>query len=615
MSFDVAKMAVEAAVKAGADYADARTGTDETESLTVRNQEMEGIDRATSSGVGVRVLAGGRWGFAATSRQDEEDVVRTATLAVEIAKAASRRPGPPVTLSPVEPVVATWRGPMEEDPFTIPLEEKVALLMEAHPPDAGRARRHVRRGRPRPLPPLDVVRVERTVRRSIRWWCIPAAALEATAIADGDMQRRSYPNSFRGHIKAAGWEHVRTLGLIEEAERTGREAVELLSAPECPSEITTLILDSGQVELQVHESIGHPIELDRVLGMEEAYAGSSFLSIGGPRDAEVRQSVGLGHGRRLAVGGLGSFGFDDEGVPAQQVPILVDGIFQNFLTSRETAPVVGQTSNGTSRADGWSHLPLIRMTNISLEPREGSLAEIIGDTKDGIFMATNQSWSIDDKRINFQFGCEIAWLVKNGKLAQIDKNPNYTGITPEFWGSCDAVGGREEWTVWGTPELRQGPARTGRTRGARDVAGALPRRAGGGALMPGLIGEDRFRAVAAAALDLQGVDGVEVLYIARMGRADAVRQLRDPPGDVPRGHRASGARRQPQPDRRGVVERFHRRRSAARPPRARRRWRRSRRPTRSSPAWHRRRPFPGRPVLRGAPPSRRRRRAPRPSPG
>ena len=144
--------------------------------------------------------------------------------------------------------------------------------------------------------------------------------------------------------------------------------------------------------------------------MEEAYAGSSFLSRRGPRDAALRQRRwSRSRPTPRCPAGSGSFGYDDEGVPAQRVPIIVDGIFQNFLTSRETAPVVGQTSNGTRRADGWSHLPLIRMTNISLEPREGSLAEIIGDTKDGIFMATNQSWSIDDKRINFQFGCEIAW--------------------------------------------------------------------------------------------------------------------------------------------------------------------------------------------------------------
>ena len=308
-----------------------------------------------------------------------------------------------------------------------------------------------------------MVRVVRRRRDRPGGGALRAAAWRRRPVADGDVQRRSYPNSFRGHIKAAGWEHVRTLGLIEESERTGREAVELLSAPECPSEVTTLILDSGQVELQVHESIGHPIELDRVLGMEEAYAGSSFLTTDDRGTLKYGSPLVSITADATLSGGLGSFGYDDEGVPAQRVPILVDGIFQNFLTSRETAPVVGQTSNGTSRADGWSHLPLIRMTNISLEPREGSLAEIIGDTKDGIFMATNQSWSIDDKRINFQFGCEVAWRVKDGKLTQMYKNPNYTGITPEFWGSCDAVGGREEWTVWGTPNCGKGqPGQVGR---------------------------------------------------------------------------------------------------------------------------------------------------------
>jgi TldD protein len=253
------------------------------------------------------------------------------------------------------------------------------------------------------------------------------------------------------------------LALIEEAERTGREAVELLAAPECPSEVTTLVLDSGQVELQIHESVGHPIDLERVLGMEEAYAGSSWLK---PEDrGKVRYAsplVSITADASLA-GGLGTFGYDDEGVPAQRTPVIVDGIFENFLTNRETAPVVGQSSNGTSRADGWSHLPLIRMTNISIEPREGTLADIIGDTDDGLFMATNQSWSIDDKRINFQFGCEIAWRIHKGKLTQMYKNPNYTGITPEFWGSCDAVGGREGWTVWGTPNCGKGqPGQVGR---------------------------------------------------------------------------------------------------------------------------------------------------------
>ncbi len=453
---------MDAARRAGADFADARAGVDETESLTVRNQEMEGIDRSTSTGVGVRVLVGGRWGFAATSRLDEAEVVRTAELAVAIAKAAQRLPGDPVTLSPLEPVVASWRSDVLEDPFLVPLEEKVALLMEAT-------------RRMQTVPGVSFAEGGLDLFRRSTWFASSEGAAidqvitqsgggtEAVAVGDGDMQRRSYPNSFRGHIKAAGYEHIRTLGLIEEAERIGREAVDLLHAPECPSEVTTLILDSGQMELQIHESIGHPIELDRVLGMEEAYAGSSWLK---PEDrGNVRYASDLVSVTADASlpGGLGSFGYDDEGVPAQATPIIVDGIFENFLTSRETAPVVGQTSNGTSRADGWGHLPLIRMTNISIEPRAGSLSEIIGDTKDGIFMSTNSSWSIDDKRINFQFGCEAAWRIHDGKLGELYKNPNYTGLAPEFWGACDAVGGREEWVVWGTPNCGKGqPGQIGR---------------------------------------------------------------------------------------------------------------------------------------------------------
>jgi TldD protein len=459
---EVAKLAVEAAVRAGADHADARAGTDETESLTVRNQSMEGIDRSTSSGVGIRVLVAGRWGFAATSRTDESSVVRATEDAVRIARAAARLPGERVRLAPLEPLVASWRNPVAEDPFTVPLEEKVALLMEASRRMAGVTGVTFADGM------LDLFRrstwfasSEGAAIEQVVTHC--GGGIEATAVAEGEVQHRSYPNSFRGHMRAAGWEHVRTLGLIEEAERTGREAVELVTAPECPSEVTTLVLDSGQLALQIHESIGHAIELDRVLGMEEAYAGSSFLS---PDDrgrlAYASPLVSIVADATLQ-GGLGTFGFDDEGVPAQEIPVITDGTFENFLTNRETAPAVGQASNGTSRADGWSHLPLIRMTNVSIEPREGTLADIVGDTDDGVFMATNRSWSIDDKRVNFQFGCEAAWRIEHGRLTTMYRNPNYTGITPGFWGSCDAVGGREDWVLWGTPNCGKGqPGQTGR---------------------------------------------------------------------------------------------------------------------------------------------------------
>ena len=453
---ELAQQAIERARTAGATYADARLVTEETETLAVKNREMEGVDRSLSQGLGVRVLVDGYWGFAATARTTDREIDRTAALAVEIARAAARLPRAPVELTPVEPVQAEWATPLEEDPFAVPLTDKVDLLMAVSDKmqavkglafaeafvDLFRRRTY--------FGSTDGSAIDQTIVNT-------GAGIEATAIGEGEMQRRSYPNSFRGDIRAAGFEHIRSMRLEDEAERIASEAVELLSAKECPSEVTTLVLDSSQVILQVHESVGHPIELDRVLRMEEAYAGTSFLR---PED---RGKVRYGSDRVTITadatlpGGLGTFGYDDEGVPAQRIVVIQDGIFQNFISSRETAPVIGlNSSTGAMRADGWQNPPLIRMTNINLEPGQGTLEEIIGDTADGIFMTTNQSWSIDDKRVNFQFGCEIAWRIKDGKLTQMYRNPNYTGITTEFWGSCDAVGGREEWTVYGTPNCGKG---------------------------------------------------------------------------------------------------------------------------------------------------------------
>jgi TldD protein len=452
---DMSQLAVDAARRAGAGYADARLVVEEAEALTAKNQQLEGIDRSVSKGVGIRVLVDGYWGFAATARAEESQIERTAALAVAIARAAARLPMEPVRLAEVEPVEARWSTAVQEDPFAVALDEKVALLMEAS------RRMQSVKGVSFAEASLDFYRrhtvfassegaaIEQTVVNS-------GAGIEATAIADGEVQRRSFPNSFRGHLRAAGYEHIRTIPLTEEAERTAQEAVDLLTAKECPSEVTTVVLSSNQVILQVHESVGHPLELDRVLKMEEAYAGTSFVGLEDRGRLRYGSELVTITADATLPGGLGTFGFDDEGVPAGRTVLVEDGLFRNFISSRETATVVGERSTGSMRADGWQNLPLIRMTNINLEPREGTLAEIIGDTKDGIFMDTNQSWSIDDKRVNFQFGCEIAWRIRDGKLNEPYRNPNYTGITTEFWGSCDAVGGSEEWTVWGTPNCGKG---------------------------------------------------------------------------------------------------------------------------------------------------------------
>ena len=237
------------------------------------------------------------------------------------------------------------------------------------------------------------------------------------------------------------------------------------------------ILDSSQLGLQIHESVGHPIELDRVLGMEANFAGTSFLTLDKLRTLRYGSDLVniVADARQEHGPGLGTFAFDDEGVPAQCTPIITNGLFTGYLTSRETAHTIGaDRSGGTLRADGWNHLPIIRMTNISILPGEKPLTQeqLIASTDDGIYMETNRSWSIDDKRYNFQFGCEAGWEIKNGKRSRMLKNPSYSGITTEFWNSMDAICDRQYWTLWGTPNCGKGQPEQGMGTGH----GAAPAR-------------------------------------------------------------------------------------------------------------------------------------------
>jgi TldD protein len=280
--------------------------------------------------------------------------------------------------------------------------------------------------------------------------------IEAIAISENEVQNRSYPNSHGGQSKTTGYELIEELDLVENAQKIAEEASALLKAKQCPQEETTLILDGTQLALQVHESCGHPVELDRVLGYEASYAGTSFLTLDKLGKFRYGSDIVNIYADAKIQGALGSFGYDDEGIPAQKFPIVKNGILNGYLTSRETAPIIDQKSNGTMRADGWGNIPLIRMTNINLEPGDWDFDDLILDTKWGILMSTNKSWSIDDKRLNFQFGCEIAWEIKNGKLGQILKNPTYTGITPAFWRKCDAICNRNHFKVWGVANCGKG---------------------------------------------------------------------------------------------------------------------------------------------------------------
>jgi len=450
---DYTQRVIDLAQGLGASYADVRLETKRVQIVSVKNGVVDALADEESSGFGVRVLVDGAWGFASSARIEFPELERITRLAVEIARASRLARRGPVQLGPPVRSVGTYRTPVVRDPFSVSLEEKLDLLFRA---DA--AMRAVR-GIGVAESSIECQRVQKTFANSegayVEQELIETGGgLEALAVGEHEVQKRSYPNSFGRHQGTAGYEFVEAMDLAGNAARIAEEAVQLLSARQCPSEVTTLILDPTQVALQVHESCGHAIELDRVLGMEASYAGTSFLTLDKRGTFRYGSEVVTIVADATVPGGLGTFGYDDEGVPAQRTVIVEHGIFRNYLTSRETAALLGETSNGTMRADGWNRIPLIRMTNINLEPGPWRFEDLIADTDRGVYMQTNRSWSIDDRRLNFQFGTEIAWEIRGGKLGAMLKNPTYTGITPLFWNSCDAV--CREWAVWGTPNCGKG---------------------------------------------------------------------------------------------------------------------------------------------------------------
>src|SRR5580700_1439257 len=457
---DISSWALNVAAQRGASYADARVADDRSRALSTKNGKVGGASDSESSGIGVRVIADGAWGFAASDDLSRAAVEATAARAVDTARASSRVKQHDIKLAPEKPVTAEWTTPFQIDPFTISVEQNIDLLLQID-------------SELRSVAGVTLAETNMNFRREEQWFVSSEDAnihqtkyttgvgYAAYAFAGSEIQKRSYPNSYGGQWQNKGYELIGELKLLENARRVGEEAVALLKAEQCPEGVFNIILDSSQLGLQIHESVGHPIELDRVLGMEANFAGTSFLTIDKLRTLRYGSDLVnvVADARQEHGPGLGTFGFDDEGVPAQCTPIITNGLFTGYLSSRETAHTIGEKrSGGTMRAEGWNRLPMIRMTNVSLLPGEKplSLEQLIASTDHGILMQTNRSWSIDDKRYNFQFGCEIGWEIKNGKRARMVKNPSYSGITTEFWNALDAICSRDEWTLWGTPNCGKG---------------------------------------------------------------------------------------------------------------------------------------------------------------
>ena len=438
------------AQSAGASFCDVRLSeTEEMRLYAVSNQAPD--ERLESNaGLGVRVLVDGVWGFASQPLRDDGDIREVSSAAVANARAATQAAGSRVTLAPREAEIGFYQTDVEIDPFRVDPAERERLVLEALRA-AGEER--------------GVVRVQAGVnaKRQHRFFANSEGSLQeqhfvesggmvlAVAANDHLAQRRSYPNSFHGNTAAAGWEYVQRLDLVNQAQRVGAEAVQLLSAPVVGSGFSSLVIGPAQMALQIHESTGHALELDRILGDEANFAGRSFIT----RDAIGKLRYGSPAVNIVAdatvPGTRGSFMFDDEGTRTAPTTLIGEGVVRDFLSSRDSAARQGISSSGAARSDGWAYLPLCFATNVFLQPGKGSTEELLERMGDGYYIDDNRSWSIDSMRWNFQFGTEVAWEVRKGKKTRLVRDFSYGGLTPEFWGSVEATAGAEAFRTFGMP--------------------------------------------------------------------------------------------------------------------------------------------------------------------
>jgi TldD protein len=438
------KLALDAVPK-GVGYADIRLVEWEKEDIYIKDGKVETVTRTLDSGIGVRCVSHGAWGFAATS-DGSHDAIRAAVhSAVDVARASSLAKIKDVELSDKEAASGVYAVDVKKDPFKISVDEKIKYLLQCDK-------------RLRAVKGVSISECWITSWHERKCYADTEGSdieqnftgiqcgVRASAISD-DLQARTYP-SFRGQGMHRGYELIEELDLLGNCERVGEEAVMLSKARVCPCENTDLILTPAVLGIFIHETVGHPTELDRVLGTEANFAGTSHLV------PEKLHTFRFGSDLVTLVAdatvphGLGSFWYDDEGVPAQRTELVKDGIFVGYLTSRETAKVLDQRSSGTMRAQRWCHIPLIRMTNINLEPQQGTFDDVMSTT-DGYMLDGFKSCSIDDRRLNFNLAADIAWRVKNGKKLHVIKNPVVSGISYEFWRKVDFVGGKGSWKLYG----------------------------------------------------------------------------------------------------------------------------------------------------------------------
>lgn len=463
-------IALEKAVDAGASYADFRYTYTESESLSYYDGTPENVDESLDRGFGVRVIADGAWGFYGSADISENEIIRVTEKAVEIAKASAILQVKPVELAPIEIYTDSYISSFKVDPFTISIAEKLQYLAYLDELMSGHEGIKSRNSF------LDFRKINKdflsTEGLDIHQLIIQSGAgVSVTAMrSHRERTRRSYPAN-EGIFECKGYELLDEIDFESNIPIICQQVVALMEAEPCPGKTCDIVLDGSHVSLVIHESIGHALELDRVFGGERNFSGTSFATPEKLGNLKYASDIVNVVADTTSPHGLGSFGYDDDGVKAHESDLIKSGVLVGYLSSRETAERIGALSSGAMRADGWGNIPIVRMTNTNLKPGNLTLDELISGIDDGLYMQTTSSWSIDDTRENFQFGCQIAWEIKGGKLGKMVKNPTYGGNTVSFWNSCDGIGNRSMWRVWGTPNCGKGqPGQNGRVgQGASPV--------------------------------------------------------------------------------------------------------------------------------------------------
>ncbi|WP_433087663.1 TldD/PmbA family protein [Dactylosporangium sp. CA-052675] len=439
-----------AAVSGRVQFADARL----IEAEELRSYVQKGSDPderiEQNIGIGVRVLVDGQWGFAARPLAEESDAAAAAAQAHRVAVALAGS-GKPVDLPPREPAGGRYETVVEQDPFAVSSAQRQELLAAwlaaaTAPAEVAAAQAGINAKRQH----RHYADTEGS--RQHQHFTETGAMLMVTASGHGDVQRRSYPNSFHGNTAAGGWEYLASLRMLDNAARVGEEAVALLTAPVAPAGRADVVIGAQQVSLQIHESCGHALELDRMLGDEANYAGTSFIKPGDVGSLRYGSPAVTITSDPTVPGTRGSFAFDDEGTPARASHLIEAGIVRNTLSNRDSAGRAGLALTGAARSDGWAYLPVCFATHVFLQPGDGGrLDELLARMGDGYYIDDNRSWSIDNQRLNFQFGTEVAYEVKGGRRGRLLKNFSYGGVTPRFWGSVEAVAGPSEFRAFGYP--------------------------------------------------------------------------------------------------------------------------------------------------------------------